>query len=211
MANETGNLDEVAGTGIPGLDHVIRGGLPRNRMYLVQGDPGSGKTTMGLQFLLEGARRGETGIYVSFRRRATRSSRSPLARLVARRHPPVRDCGGRAAAASGDENTLFEPSEIELRRDHGAAPRQDRDASKPAGWCSTRCRRCACSRRAALRYRRQILGLKQFFAGRRAPCSSSTTAPPHEDDRQLQSLAHGVITLEQPPPDTATSGGGCAS
>src|SRR3982750_1510462 len=66
MADQTLSLDEVAGTGIPGLDHIVRGGLPRNRMYLVQGDPGAGKTTMGLQFLLEGKRRGESGIYISF-------------------------------------------------------------------------------------------------------------------------------------------------
>ena len=66
MADETDALDAVASTGVPGLDYIVRGGLPRNRMYLVQGDPGSGKTTLGLQFLLEGKRRGESGIYISF-------------------------------------------------------------------------------------------------------------------------------------------------
>src|SRR6478672_2207163 len=52
-------------TGVPGLDQVLRGGLPRNRIHLIQGDPGTGKTTLALQFLLEGLRQGEAGLYVS--------------------------------------------------------------------------------------------------------------------------------------------------
>src|SRR2546423_12245788 len=54
-----------AATGIPGLDQVLGGGLPRNRVYLVQGDPGVGKTTLGLQFLMEGIRLGETAMYIT--------------------------------------------------------------------------------------------------------------------------------------------------
>src|SRR5581483_1896133 len=56
---------ERASTGITGLDHILGGGLPRDRLYLVDGNPGSGKTTLGLHFLLEGARRGEPGLYVT--------------------------------------------------------------------------------------------------------------------------------------------------
>src|SRR5579884_1311456 len=52
-------------TGIPGLDDILLGGLVPNRLYLVDGDPGSGKTTLALQYLLEGARRGEKGLYVT--------------------------------------------------------------------------------------------------------------------------------------------------
>ena len=48
-------------TGVPGLDDVLGGGLPRGRLYLVEGDPGTGKTTLGLQFLLEGVRGGANG------------------------------------------------------------------------------------------------------------------------------------------------------
>ncbi|MEW6490449.1 MAG: ATPase domain-containing protein, partial [Thermodesulfobacteriota bacterium] len=57
---------ELARTGVPGLDDILRGGLPRSRLYLVEGDPGAGKTTLGLQFLIEGRARGEQGLYVSF-------------------------------------------------------------------------------------------------------------------------------------------------
>ena len=56
---------EFAPTGIQGLDYILLGGFPRNRVYLIQGDPGVGKTTMGLQFLLEGMRAGEPGLYIT--------------------------------------------------------------------------------------------------------------------------------------------------
>jgi circadian clock protein KaiC len=52
-------------TGVEGLDNILGGGLPRNRIYLVEGKAGTGKTTLALQFLLEGARRGERGLYVT--------------------------------------------------------------------------------------------------------------------------------------------------
>src|SRR5829696_1561840 len=52
-------------TGIEGLDVILEGGFPANRIYLVEGDPGTGKTTLALQFLMEGARLGEAGLYVT--------------------------------------------------------------------------------------------------------------------------------------------------
>src|SRR5262245_31054136 len=52
-------------TGVGGLDHLLRGGLPAHRIHLVEGHPGSGKTTLGLQFLLEGVQRGESCMYIS--------------------------------------------------------------------------------------------------------------------------------------------------
>jgi len=55
----------LANTGIEGLDDILDGGLPRNRLYLVQGDPGAGKTTLGLQYLLAGAAQGETTLFIA--------------------------------------------------------------------------------------------------------------------------------------------------
>src|SRR5919109_2982140 len=57
--------EAIAATGIEGLDHILLGGFPRNHVYLLQGDPGVGKTTLGLQFLLEGVRNGETALYIT--------------------------------------------------------------------------------------------------------------------------------------------------
>ena len=64
-AEGPGTVDEVAPTGIAGLDEIVRGGLPREQMYFIQGDPGAGKTTLSFQFLLEGVRRGEKALYVT--------------------------------------------------------------------------------------------------------------------------------------------------
>src|SRR5687767_8593119 len=52
-------------TGIVGLDYILKGGLPEHRLHLIEGSPGTGKTTLGLQFLLEGARVGESGLYIT--------------------------------------------------------------------------------------------------------------------------------------------------
>src|SRR5262245_47115339 len=61
----TGQEDGVVATGIEGVDEILRGGLTPHRLYLLEGNPGSGKTTLALQFLLEGVRRGESGLYVT--------------------------------------------------------------------------------------------------------------------------------------------------
>ena len=65
MPNNTTVQPPHVSTCIEGLDDVLRGGLPGNRLYLVEGEPGTGKTTLALQFLLEGARLGEPGLYVT--------------------------------------------------------------------------------------------------------------------------------------------------
>jgi circadian clock protein KaiC len=65
MSHPSGSTDERCRSGIDGLDDVLAGGMPRDCFYLVQGDPGSGKTTLALQFLLEGKRHGERVFYVT--------------------------------------------------------------------------------------------------------------------------------------------------
>src|SRR5689334_24554283 len=104
-----------AETGITGLDSILGGGFPRNRMYLVEGDPGSGKTTMALQFLLAGARDGEPGVY------ATLSETEEELRDVAASHGWSLDgitiCELQTAEESlkaDSQYTLFHPSEVEL-------------------------------------------------------------------------------------------------
>src|SRR5687767_5129910 len=108
-------LSQRASTGIQGLDEILKGGLPRNRVYLVHGNPGSGKTTLALQFLIEGAQKGEPGLYV------TLSETTAELRDVAASHHfslegltiydlalPQHDNGG------DSQYTLFHPSEVEL-------------------------------------------------------------------------------------------------
>src|SRR3569623_470629 len=108
------NTGPLASTGIVGFDEVVGGGLPVGRLYLVQGDPGVGKTTMALQFLMAGRDRGETPLYV------TLSETIEELKVVADSHGwsldgialfelPTWD-----SVAGQDENTLFHPAEIEL-------------------------------------------------------------------------------------------------
>ena len=167
----------------------------------MQGDPGSGKTTLGLQFLIEGQRRGEKGIYISL------SETREEIESVAKSHGWSLDgldlleatAGEQQLVLNDEENTLFEPSEVELRELVQRLSRKS-SAPTPAGWCSIRCRRCACSSQSALRYRRHVLVFKQFFPGGLTVLllDDRTTA---DDDRQLQSLAHGVLALESTPSD----------
>jgi circadian clock protein KaiC len=196
MTTPTSTPSELAGTGIPGLDDVLRGGLPRNRMYLVQGDPGSGKTTMGLQFLLEGRRHGESGIYISLSE--TRDEISAVAASHRWSLDGIHLVEMNAVEQQltlEDENTLFEPSEVELRelmqRLLGDVERTG--ATRVVLDSLSEMRLLA---HTSLRYRRHVLALKQFFAGRQCTVLLLDDRTSEDDDRQLQSLAHGVISLE---------------
>src|SRR5688572_16728537 len=103
-------------TGVRGLDDILAGGLPRNRLYLLQGDPGVGKTTMALQFMLEGVRRGERCLYVTLS-----ETREELIAVAAAHGWSLSDigvyemsAGENLGASDDDENTLYVPAEVEL-------------------------------------------------------------------------------------------------
>ena len=165
----------LASTGVRGLDDVLSGGLTRRRLYLVEGVPGSGKTTLALQFLQAGAKEGESVLYV------TLSETEEELRAVAESHGWTLDgieirelTPPKAMLDPEEQNTMFHPSEIGAGVHHQADPR-GRGATRPTRVVSTRCRNCDCWRGAPLRYRRQILALKQFFAPATARCCCSTT------------------------------------
>src|SRR5947209_19206462 len=112
-------------TGIAGLDDILGGGLTPNRLYLVEGDPGAGKTTLGLQLLLAGAARGEKGMYVSLS-----ETREEL-RAVARSHGwsldgvSITELAPSKDSLSPDaENTMSHPSELELGHTTGLVLRE---------------------------------------------------------------------------------------
>src|ERR1043166_8708999 len=104
-------------SGIPGLDDILAGGLPICCFYLIQGDPGSGKTTLALQFLLEGVRRGESVFYITLS-----ETRKELLK-VARSHGwsldkiPVLDLSAVENLLRPEaQTTVFHPSEVELTK-----------------------------------------------------------------------------------------------
>lgn len=186
-----------AATGIPGLDYVLDGGLPVERMYLLQGAPGTGKTTMAMQFLIEGARRGEAGVY------ATLSETEEELRDIAASHGWQLDgitiCDLQSTQEhlrSDSQYTLFHPSDVELSETTRALL-DVVDRVRPARLVIDSLSEMRLLARDALRYRRQILSLKQHFTGRHCTVILLDHTPDDTGDSQLHSLAHGLIALEQ--------------
>jgi len=201
-ADRSEQTDRVS-TGIPGLDRVLAGGLPSNRMYLVEGAPGSGKTTLGLQFLREGIQRGERVLYVTLS-----ETRSELA-AVAASHGWDLDQMAIHELSAPDKNSLgpdeqytfFHPSEVELG-ETTKAMMADVENVNPSRVVFDSLSEVRLLAREPLRYRRQILGLKHFFVSRNCCTVLLLDDLTSQDgDLQLQSLAHGVIALEQMAPE----------
>ena len=190
------DLRPVVSTGIADLDNILGGGLTKHRAYLLEGTPGSGKTTIGLQFLLEGARAGERGLYI------TLSETAAELREVARSHnwslqdielfQLVNDDG----LDPEREQSILEPSEVELGETiQGVMDCVDR--LRPSRIVFDSLSEMRLLAQNSLRYRRQILALKQYFSTRECTVLMLDDRSSDPGDLQLHSIAHGVITLEQ--------------
>jgi circadian clock protein KaiC len=190
------NNQQVASTGIDGLDHILCGGFPRNHVYLLQGDPGVGKTTLGLQFLLEGVRSGETALYI------TLSETKSELEAVAESHQW--DIGGihiyeelvGEDSLADDETTVFYPAEVELGRTIKALLTEV-ERIKPDRVVLDSLSEIRLLAQSTLRYRKQILALKQFFSGRKITVLFLDDRTADVSDMQLQSVPHGVVELER--------------
>ncbi|MES2638541.1 MAG: ATPase domain-containing protein [Myxococcota bacterium] len=187
-------------TGVPGLDTVLGGGLPRNRMFLVQGAAGAGKTTLGLSFLLEGLRNGEPGLYV------TLSETREELEAVAASHGwslaglTICESPGVDRGQEGLGPSMFHSAESELTQTIQGLLREV-ERVKPARVVFDSLSELRLLAGGALRYRRHVLGLKQFFAGRSTTVLLVDDGSVVDEDSRLQSLVHGVLELEQVTPD----------
>lgn len=197
----TPEISPLCPTGIEGLDEILGGGLPRNRLYLIQGDPGVGKTTLALKFLIEGITAGEAGLYV------TLSETREEMELVAKSHGWSLDklhlfeLTEREMELQGSlENTFFHPSEIELNRTTEVLLEQVR-RTNPSRVVFDSLSEMRMLSDTPLRYRRQILQLKQFFSGRKCTVLFLDDRTAGHESLQVESIAHGVIslTLTAPP------------
>ena len=185
---------ELAATGILGLDEILYGGLPSNHLYLIDGVPGTGKTTLALQFLLEGAKHGEKGLYITLS-----ESRRELEE-VARSHGwsldgiEIFELATTATEPNADY-TIFHPAEVELQRTVEAVLRKVEQIN-PARVVFDSLSEMRLLARDPLRFRRQILSIKQFFIRRPGTVLLLDDKTSPAQDLQLHSLAHGVIVLE---------------
>ena len=186
----------VAATGIEGLDHILLGGFPRNHVYLLQGDPGVGKTTLALQFLLEGVRDGETALYITLS-----ETKDELYAVAASHHWDISKvfiCEQLVGEGSlqDEDTTVFYPSEIELGQTIKAML-EEVDRVKPDRVVLDSLSEIRLLAQSTLRYRKQILALKQFFAGRNITVLFLDDRTAEVNDLQLQSVPHGVVELER--------------
>ena len=194
--SESRDLPRIS-TGSDGLDDILCGGLDANRMYLYEGRPGTGKTTIALQFLLKGVQGGERVLYISLS-----ETRREL-NLVAQRHgwsldgvdifelvPPE------TTLDPERELTVFHPAEMELGETTGLIF-SEVERINPTRVVLDSLSELRLLAQNSLRYRRQVLALKHFFTNRNCTVVLLDDLSSSQDDLQLHSIAHGVVMLEQ--------------
>src|SRR5689334_13382436 len=194
-------IPPLACTGIEGLDDVLGGGLRSNRLYLIEGVPGSGKTTLSLQFLREGVRLGEPVLYVTLSEtqeeldEVAASHGWSLDGITIRELVP-----SESALDPSEQYTMFHPADVELSETTKAIL-ADVERIKPARVVFDSLSELKLLAGNPLRYRRQILALKQYFAGRQCTVMLLDDLTASDRDLQVQSIAHGVVLLEQLNPE----------
>ncbi len=185
----------LARIGITGLDAVLAGGLLRDRLYLLEGMPGTGKTTLALQFLLEGRRLGELGMYITLSETANELEVSAATHGWSLDGLSIIELVPDAGVHSDQEQTLIHPAEFELGETIGRIMERF-EQERPARLVIDSLSELRLLAQTPLRYRRQVLALKHRFTshGSTVLLLEDQTAEPR--DLQLHSIAHGVVALE---------------
>ena len=202
-AHQLAVSNERAPMGVAGLDDILGGGLTPSRIYLLEGTPGTGKTTLALQFLLKGRELGEEGLYI------TLSETEFELRAVAASHGwsldglSIHELVNEAGLEPDAEQSILHPSDVELGETTRAIMARV-EAERPKRVVFDSLSEMRLLAQNPLRYRRQILALKHFFANRACTVLLLDDQTSSANDLQLHSIAHGVITLEQTAQDFGT-------
>lgn len=192
------SFPDKAKLGVAGLDNILVGGLARGHLYLLEGSPGTGKTTIALQYLLEGSKSGERGLYV------TLSETEAELRMTATSHGWEIDDNFEVFELAPPESlldneqqqSLLFSSDLEL----GEITRSLFEAVeriKPDRIVLDSLSEIRLLAQSSLRYRRQILLLKHYFARNGATVLMLDDLTTESNDKTVHSVAHGVVRLEE--------------
>ncbi len=185
-------------TGVPGLDPILGGGLTRDRIYLVEGTPGSGKTTLALQFLLKGRELGESGLYITLSETEIELKAAAASHGWSLDGISLFELVSEEGLNPDSEQSVLHPSDVELgETTRGVMARVDE--IKPMRVVFDSLSEMRLLAQNPLRHRRQILALKHFFASRNCTVLLLDDQTAEDGDLQLHSIAHGVITLQRTP------------
>ncbi|RXH57229.1 ATPase domain-containing protein [Granulicella sibirica] len=184
-------------TGVAGLNDILSGGLPAGQMYLLEGTPGTGKTTLAMQFIIQGVKSGEKSLYVTLSESKLELQASARSHGWDADNLPIAEFIPEEASLSPEQQyTVFHPSEVEL-----AATVQKLteliEQVKPDRLVIDSLSELRLLAADTMRYRRQLLALKQFFAGRDTTVVLLDDQTAEGSDMQLQSIAHGVLRLDK--------------
>ncbi|HZO88850.1 MAG TPA: ATPase domain-containing protein [Chthonomonadaceae bacterium] len=197
MTQDCSAYPEKVPTGTPGLDAVLQGGLLRGRLYLLQGDPGTGKTTIALRFLLSSLERGERALYITLSE--TRAELEAVARShgwdIARL--PICDLSSTEASLRAEtQYTIFHPADVELGETTQAILGQV-ESVLPRNVIFDGLSEMRLLSGDPLRYRRQMLSLKQYFADKGITVLLLDDRSTPLAEIQPESIVSGIIDLEQ--------------